>query len=149
MKQNSKWKAKSKMVLDYELKHTTRDWMSDLPDEGEHQRTLKGGRTAGLGRPAWVVCCSSQLRFSPVHSCLLCSSVTACFLGLHRPNVLVHSFACMIDPSTWWFCFESLPCSLASHASMRFLQSKALDGPPCLSFACGLMKNVGGASRDA
>jgi hypothetical protein len=31
-------------------------------------------------------------------------------------HVLVHSFACIIIPSTWRFRFESLPCSLASHA---------------------------------
>jgi hypothetical protein len=42
---------------------------------------------------------------------------------------LVHTFACIIAPSTWWFCFESLPCSLASHASMIFLQNKALAVP--------------------
>jgi hypothetical protein len=48
---------------------------------------------------------------------------------LHLPNVLVHSFACIMAPSTWWFCFESLPYSLASHASMIFLQNKALAAP--------------------
>jgi hypothetical protein len=48
---------------------------------------------------------------------------------MHLPNVLIHSFACIIAPSTWWFCFESLPCSLASHASMIFLQNKALAAP--------------------
>jgi hypothetical protein len=65
----------------------------------------------------------------PVHSCLLCCFVTVFSTGLHLPNVLVHSCACIIDPSTWWFCFESPPCSLASHASMIFLQNKALAAP--------------------
>jgi hypothetical protein len=32
--------------------------------------------------------------------------------------------------------------------SMIFLQNKALAAPPCLYFACGLIKDVGGASRD-
>jgi hypothetical protein len=63
---------------------------------------------------------------------------------VHLPNVLVHSFACIISPSTWCFRFESLPYSLASNASMIFLQNKALAAPPCLYFACGLIKDVGG-----
>jgi hypothetical protein len=50
--------------------------------------------------------------------------VTACTF-----KRLVHSFACIIAPSTWWYCFESLPYSLASHASMIFLQNKALAAP--------------------
>jgi hypothetical protein len=52
---------------------------------------------------------------------------------VYLPNVLVHSFACIIAPSTWCFRFESPPWSLASHASMIFLQNKALAAPPCLS----------------
>jgi hypothetical protein len=60
---------------------------------------------------------------------LLCCVVTACSTGLHHPNVLVHSFPCIIDPSTWWFFFESLPCFLISHDSMIFLQNKALAAP--------------------
>jgi hypothetical protein len=67
---------------------------------------------------------------------------------VHLPNVLVRSLACIIAPSTWYFRFELLPYSLASHASMIFLQNKALAGPPCLYFACGLIKYVRGASRD-
>jgi hypothetical protein len=61
---------------------------------------------------------------------LLCDRV-------HLPNVLFHSFACIIIPSTWCFRFDSLPYSLASHASMIFLQNKALDAPhacPCMWF---------------
>jgi hypothetical protein len=73
---------------------------------------------------SWMGDLSSQVR-----SCLPCCFVTACSTGLHLPNVLVHSFACIIAPSTWWFHFESLPCSLASHASMIFLQNKALAAP--------------------
>jgi hypothetical protein len=63
---------------------------------------------------------------------------------VHLPNVLVHSFACTIAPSTWCFRFESLPYSLASHASMIFLQNQALAATPCLSFACGLIKMLKG-----
>jgi hypothetical protein len=43
---------------------------------------------------------------------------------------------------------DSLPYSLASHASMIFIQNKALAAPPFLYFACGLIKDVGRASRD-
>jgi hypothetical protein len=71
----------------------------------------------------------SWLGSSPAHSCLLCCSVTACSTGLHLPNILVHFFACIIAPSTWCFRFESPPCSLALHASMIFLQNKALAAP--------------------
>jgi hypothetical protein len=39
--------------------------------------------------------------------------------------------------------------ALTSHASMIFLQNKALASPHELSFACGLIKDVGRASRDA
>jgi hypothetical protein len=84
---------------------------------------------------------SSWLGSSLVHSCLLRDRV-------HLPNVLVHSFACIIAPCTWCFRFESPPCSLASYASMIFLQNKALAAPSCLCFACGLIKYVGGALHD-
>jgi hypothetical protein len=56
---------------------------------------------------------------------------------VHLPNVLVHSFACIIAPFTRCFRFELLPYSLASHASMIFLQNKALAAPhacPCMWF---------------
>jgi hypothetical protein len=36
----------------------------------------------------------------PVHSWLLCCFVIARSTGLRLPNVLVHSFACIIAPST-------------------------------------------------
>jgi hypothetical protein len=78
---------------------------------------------------SWMGDLSSQVR-----SCFLCWFVTACSMGLHLPNVLVYSFACIITPSTWWFRFESLPCSLASHASMIFLQNKALATPHACPF---------------
>jgi tRNA pseudouridine-54 N-methylase len=48
---------------------------------------------------------------------------------VHLPNVLVHSLACIIAPSTRCFRFELLSYSLASHASMIFLQNKALAAP--------------------
>jgi hypothetical protein len=43
---------------------------------------------------------------------------------VHLPNVLVHSFACIIIPSTSCFRFDSLPYSLASHASMNSYKTK-------------------------
>jgi hypothetical protein len=42
------------------------------------------------------------------------------------------------------FSLDSLSYSLASHAFMIFLQNKALAATPCLYFACGLIKDVGG-----
>jgi hypothetical protein len=67
----------------------------------------------------------------PLSSSWLGSSLAHLLLRdrVHLPNVLVHSFACIIAPSTWCFRFESLPRSLASHASMIFLQNKALAAP--------------------
>jgi hypothetical protein len=92
---------------------------------------------------SWMGDLSSQVR-----SCLLCCFVTACSTGLHLPNVLVHSFACIIAPSTWWFRFESLPCSLCLTCLHDIPAKQILGCPPCLYFACGLIKDVGGASRD-
>jgi hypothetical protein len=55
---------------------------------------------------------------------------------MHLPNVLVHSFPCIIATSTRCFRFELLPYSLASHASMIFLQNKALVAPPPVLVLC-------------
>jgi hypothetical protein len=141
--------AKSKVVLNYKLEHTNKELDGRLTYRREAPGCFRRG-WAGRPEPTGPgALCSSGLGPSPVRSCLLCCFVTACFTGLHLPNVLIHSFACIIAPSTWWFCFESPPCSLTSHASMIFLQNKALAAPACLSFACGFIKEVGGASHDA
>jgi hypothetical protein len=87
---------------------------------------------AGLGRPTWVAPCPSLARFSSSTIISLCDLCARVLHLLHRPNALVHSFACIIGPSTWCSCFESCPCSLASlasHATMNFLQSYACCPP--------------------
>jgi hypothetical protein len=46
------------------------------------------------------------------------------------PPKLSHRLLCLhIGHSTWCLCFESCPCSFASHASMIFLQTKACCPP--------------------
>jgi hypothetical protein len=87
--------AKSKVVMNYKLEHTNKD--------------LDGRLTSLLLLARFF---SSALMLD----LLLHDRV-------HLPNVLVHSFACIIAPSTSCFRFESLPYSLASHASMIFLQN--------------------------
>jgi hypothetical protein len=101
----ARWMAKSKMVPAYKLEHTN--------------KKLDRRLTSLL----------LLARFSLVHSSLLLRDL------VHLPNVLVHSSVCIIDPSTWCFRFDSLSYSLASHASMIFLQNKALAAP---SHACTL-----------
>jgi hypothetical protein len=115
----------------------TESWMSYLPVEEEHRGCLNRGRPAGLGRPAWVASCPPWLGFPPTWSSSLCDFCARVLHRLHRANSLIHSFACIIGRSTWCLCFESCPCSFASHDSMIFLQNKACC-PPSLSFACGL-----------
>jgi hypothetical protein len=52
MKQNSKWKAKSKVVLDYELKHMNKELDEWLTCWRGAPGGFKSGVLAGLGRPA-------------------------------------------------------------------------------------------------
>jgi hypothetical protein len=68
--------VKSKVVMNYKLEHTNKEM---------------DGRLTSLLLLAWFF--SSALM-------LLCCFVTACSMGLQLPNVLVHSFACIIAPST-------------------------------------------------
>jgi hypothetical protein len=52
-KTNSEWKAKSKVVLDYKLRHTNKELDERVTYQREHQGAFEGGRPAGLGRLAW------------------------------------------------------------------------------------------------
>jgi hypothetical protein len=87
----------------------------------------RGGRPVWADQSGWFRA-PPWLGFLPAWWSLL-RDFRACVLHLlHLPNALVHSFACIIGPSTWCSCFESCPCSLASldsHATMNFLQSHA------------------------
>jgi hypothetical protein len=92
--------AKSTAFLDYKLEHMNKELDGRLTYRRGAPRCLNRGRPVGLGRPAWVVCCSSGLRFSSstlIFTLMFCDIVLH---GLHRPNSLVHSFACIIGPST-------------------------------------------------
>jgi hypothetical protein len=97
---------------------------------------LKSGRLAGLGRPAWVASFPPWLGFPLAWSSSLCDFCACVLHKLHRPSSLIHSFACIIGPSTWCLCFESCPCSFASHASMNFLQNKAFCPPMLVICMC-------------
>jgi hypothetical protein len=117
------------------LSTQTEIWMSCLPAEEEHQGRLNMGRPASLGRPAWVASCHPWLRFIPAHSSSLCDLCAHVLHELHRQNSLIHSFACVIGPSTWCLCFESCPCSFASHASIFFRKPRPCCPPmlvPCM-----------------
>jgi hypothetical protein len=83
-----------------ELKNTNRELYEGLTCRRGTPGGLNGGESIGLGRPAWVACCTTRLYLSLVHSMLLCCFVSVCSTGLHRPNSLVHSFACTIESPT-------------------------------------------------
>jgi hypothetical protein len=70
------WMAKSKVVMNYKLEHTNKE--------------LDGRLTSLL----------FLARFFSSALMLVCCFVTACSTGLHLPNILIHSFACIIAPST-------------------------------------------------
>jgi hypothetical protein len=72
----AEWMAKSMVVMNYKLEHTNKE--------------LDGRLTSLL----------LLARFFSSALLLLYCFVTACSIGLHLPNVLVHSFACIIGPST-------------------------------------------------
>jgi hypothetical protein len=79
--------AKSKVVLNYKLEHTNKELDGRLTCRKGSTRVL----IKGVGRPA----CTDR-----PGAILLCCFVTVCSMGLHLPNILVHSFACIIAPST-------------------------------------------------
>jgi hypothetical protein len=75
MKQTG-WMAKFKVVMNYKLEHANKEMD---------------------GRLTYLLLLA---RFFSSALMLLCCFVTACSTGLHLPNVLVHSFAYIIAPST-------------------------------------------------
>jgi hypothetical protein len=99
------------------------------------KKSIGGAYIGEAGRPGLTgLGClwPSLARFPPAWSSPFCDFCACVLNKLHRPNSLIHSFACIIGPSTGCLCFESYPCSFASHASMNFLQNKAWC-PPILA----------------
>jgi hypothetical protein len=73
----------------------------------------RGGRPAWADRPGWPRA-FPRLGFLPTRSFLLHDFLARVLHELHRPNALVHSFSCIIGPSTWCFMLlvmSMLPCS--------------------------------------
>jgi hypothetical protein len=73
----------------------------------------RGSRPAWADRPGWP-CASTGLHFPPARSFLLRDFLARVLHELRRPNALVHSFSCIIGPSTWCFILwvmSMLPCS--------------------------------------
>jgi hypothetical protein len=109
---------------------------SYLPAEDGHRGVHFTGE---VGRPGWLRAAPWLSFFSAWWSLLRDHCARVLHL-LHHPNALVHSFACIIGPSTWCSWFESCPYSLsplASHAPLISCKVM-LVAHPCLSFARGL-----------
>jgi hypothetical protein len=140
--------AKSKVVLYYKFEHTNRELDELLTcRRGAPGLLNRGRRPAWADWPGWPRALSSSGFFQHTH--LLCDFCACVLHRLHRPNSLIHSFACIIGPSTWCLCFESCPCSFASHASMIFFAKQGLLPTHSCPLHVALMKVVGRASRDA
>jgi hypothetical protein len=112
---------------------------SCLPAEDGHRGVpYRAGRPAWADRPAWLRAppwLGFLLEWSP-SLCDLCARVLHL---LHRPNALVHCFACIIGPSTWCFLLwvmSMLPCSTCFACHHEF--PAMLAAHPFLSFSCGL-----------
>jgi hypothetical protein len=107
----------------------TKNKASNLLEEDGHR-----GLKKGWGRPAWADW--PRWPASPLGSiflqCTPCSFVAlwpraprGCTAQVLSSTLLLAWLILPLD----CFCFESLPCSLASHASTRFQQNKALAAP--------------------
>jgi hypothetical protein len=96
----------------------------------------EAGRPAWADRPRWPRA-SPRLDFLPTRSFLLHDFLSRVLHELHCPKALVHSFSCIIDPSTWclmlWVMFM-LPCSTCFTCPVKFLQSEACCPPMLVLF---------------
>jgi hypothetical protein len=129
------------------LSTRTKNWASDLLEEDEHQGLLKG-----VGRPGRTGLGASLLLPTRFFSSALTLALLLRDRVLHgvapskcsRPLLYLHycSFHLMI--SLW--VTSMLPRLTCLH---NIPAKQGLGCPPCLSFACGLIKDVGEASRDA
>jgi hypothetical protein len=97
---NSKLMAKSKVVLDYKLKHTNKELDGRLTCRRGAPGALNRGEA---GRPGPTGLGASTLLLAWFFSSTLIFALLLCdygSTGLHCPNSLVHFFACIIGPST-------------------------------------------------
>jgi hypothetical protein len=146
---NSEWKAKSKVVLGYELKHTNKElgkWLTC-------RRRAPGGTKRGeAGRPGLTSLGTLLLHLAWIFSSALHASLLLCDRMLHRvaPPTCSHPLLCLHNWSLHLMVLLWVTSMLPCLACLHDIPAKlSLGCPPCLSFACGLMKYVGGASRDA
>jgi hypothetical protein len=89
----------------------------------------KENRAAGLGRPALDLPCLLSLDSSPTCSFLHYVFVFSCFMRIHRPNTLDHSFVfewwdqclppllCVTSYLPWFTCFHLFPTK-QSHVAL-------------------------------
>jgi hypothetical protein len=136
-------------VLDLELKNTNREldeWLT------WGRRAPRGKIKGEAARPGQSGLGALLPLSAPAFSNALHASLLLCDRMLHgvapskcsRPHIFLHDGVSHLITLLW--VTSMLPCFTCS---MRFLQRKVVAAPPCLSFACALMTNVGGTSRDA
>jgi hypothetical protein len=145
---NSGWMAKSKVVLDYKLEHTNKELDGRLTCQRGESGCLNTGRPPGLGRPAWGPPHSSKLDFSLAHSSLLCCFVTMCSTGCTAQTLSsTHFLALLVLPLDVFALshFHTL-CLTCLH---DIPAKQGLVCPHACPLHVALMKDVGGASRDA
>jgi hypothetical protein len=106
-----------------------RRWESGAPFIGQAGRP----RPTGLG---WFAPLARL--FLPARSFLLHDFLARVLHELHRPNALVHSFSCIIGPSTWCFMLWVMSMLHLLHMSPWISSKVMLAAHPCLSFSCGL-----------
>jgi hypothetical protein len=146
---NLEWMAKSKVVLGYELKHTNKE----LNERLTCRRGAPGGFKRGeAGRPGPTSLGASLLLLAWFFSSPLMLALLLCDRVLHgvappkrsRPFLCLHYWSFHLTVLLW--VTSMLPCLTCLH---EIPAKQSLVFLPCLSFACGLIKDVGGASRDA
>jgi hypothetical protein len=132
---NSGWMAKYKAAMDYKVEHMNKELDGRLTCRRGAPGCLNRGWPAVLDRPAWVACCSSRLRFSSstlIFTFMLCERMLH---GLHHPTLSSTPLLALLVLPLDVFV-ESPPYSFASHASMIFLQNKALLPPMLVLCMC-------------
>jgi hypothetical protein len=148
-KTNSRWMAKSKVVLDYKLEHTNKELDGRLTCRRGAPGCLNRGRPAGLGRLAWVAFCPSWLWFSSS------TLILALWLLWPRPPrvappKLSHPLFCL---HYWSFHLMSLLWVMSMLLSLTCLHDfpakQGLAAPHACPLHVALMNDVGRASRDA
>jgi hypothetical protein len=127
----------------------TRNWASDLPEEDGHQGTFEGGRPAWSwsDRPKGLSAPLGSILLQCAHACFVASWPRASRGCTFQTFLSTPSLALLLLPLDD-FTLSDLHAS-SPHMSPWYSYNTRPWLPPCLSFACGLIKDVGGASRDA